>query len=462
MTAGFFKRENDIERLLRAARPHVPEELASRLVARATPVRIRARRGSRLILAGAVTALMVVALASVGGIGYAASTITSVVKAITHQKVFMGSRMTLQVNTNASSSDQYSTPAGTSSSQTVGVNSSSVAAISGSNGTSNVVGSTVTVSGGTTTKTQVTATGTANGVVLTATVTSTTGGTTTTVAAPTIMLPTAAANTIFKSEGATQVVVDPTPTETTLGDQKVIGVTLAFKNGSGGDVSVSNLADPIAVSIPKPAGGYPAGYTPAFSTDGTTFVAVPLIPGGGQTLPADMQTGYYLDASGDYVILTRHATLFAVIAHTGLGVSESGRKLAKPGSGRFGDPLLVHPGPAKLRQVGPVAVFPFNGLSGKAVKFSFFVDEQVAAYVSLFHGNTEVPISTTGTMVRGTTLHTPGTQTTLHIPVLRPGTLNLRLRIPGTYLVPGEQYKLRVVTLDFDGNKTVAFIPVTG
>jgi Ca2+-binding RTX toxin-like protein len=69
---GFFKRQNsELERELRAQRPTPSDELVETLAASVRPrPRVAPRR--RLALAGSATAAMLVTVAAIGGIGYAA------------------------------------------------------------------------------------------------------------------------------------------------------------------------------------------------------------------------------------------------------------------------------------------------------------------------------------------------------------------------------------------------------
>ncbi len=75
----------ELERELRARRPEPRHEFARALEQRVHRSRYRSLApGFRLGLAGAVTAAMVVALAAVGGLGYAASTVTQVAQVATN------------------------------------------------------------------------------------------------------------------------------------------------------------------------------------------------------------------------------------------------------------------------------------------------------------------------------------------------------------------------------------------
>lgn len=57
----------------------------------------------------------------------------------------------------------------------------------------------------------------------------------------------------------------------------------------------------------------PAGIVPAYSTDGTTWVEIPRIPSP-PVLPAGWPDGWYRADDGVLHVLTRHATLFGLLA----------------------------------------------------------------------------------------------------------------------------------------------------
>ncbi|MHB8651267.1 MAG: hypothetical protein ACYDBR_14010, partial [Gaiellaceae bacterium] len=129
------------------------------------------------------------------------------------------------------------------------------------------------------------------------------------------------------------VTVDPTPAAVTTGGVTfavgtiLVSVTATNTNTSG---AVTTLAAPLELVIPNA----PSGFVPAVSSDGVSFRALTQISG--PPLPADQQDGYFLAADGVH-ILTRHLTIFGVIAKSNVTVSETGRKLAPANSGRWGD-----------------------------------------------------------------------------------------------------------------------------
>ena len=97
----------DLEAELRAGRPEPSSEFIHRLEARVRNER-RSRAGSlRVAFVGAVTAVMLLALASVGGVGYASSAATdaavSVKRVVTPKDV-------IQIVKRGSAIDQYRKP----------------------------------------------------------------------------------------------------------------------------------------------------------------------------------------------------------------------------------------------------------------------------------------------------------------------------------------------------------------
>jgi hypothetical protein len=217
------------------------------------------------------------------------------------------------------------------------------------------------------------------------------------------------------------------------------------------------------IKFNAPAGGtFPADYVPVISTDGTSWRSTSLLDG--QTLPDGKPDGYYVvrNAAGDIVeihILTRHLTVFAVLYKADISISESGRKVPQAGSGLFGDPTRNHNGAPAMKQVGTVK--PTVEVNGTSVPVRFFLDEQAYLRVSLVDskGN-EVLLNAAGTMLRGHKL-TGGLTRSLHVAILRPGTMSVALKTALPHLQKGTTYRVRFTATDFDGHKTVQFVRFT-
>ena len=87
-------------------------------------------------------------------------------------------------------------------------------------------------------------------------------------------------------------------------------------------------------------------------------------------------------------------------------------------------------------------------VSGSNIKFTFFVDEQAALYVHVLSNGKQVDINGKSSTIRTSTIGGP-TQKTIHVVILRPGTINMSLHVPG--LNPGSKVQLTFV--DYDGHK---------
>jgi hypothetical protein len=85
---GFWKREDELERELRARRPEPRRELIDEIASRIVGERRRgAGRGARLGVALALTAGMLAALGAFGSLGYAANGVSHAVTAAVHAVV---------------------------------------------------------------------------------------------------------------------------------------------------------------------------------------------------------------------------------------------------------------------------------------------------------------------------------------------------------------------------------------
>jgi hypothetical protein len=105
---GFFKKGDGLESKLRAARPQPSDELVSRIEARISETSPRYRRSSfRYAVPAALTIAMISALAAVGGVSYAASSVVSAVDSVA--KIFAPAKVhgTLTVAGKTSGGDQY-------------------------------------------------------------------------------------------------------------------------------------------------------------------------------------------------------------------------------------------------------------------------------------------------------------------------------------------------------------------
>ena len=104
----FFKR-GGLEGELRAARPRPSDELVSRIEARVRSERpaLAHRNSFRVAVPVALTAVMIGALAAVGGVGYAATSVEHAVKAVSHVFVPAKAQQAVVIEGLTSGHDQY-------------------------------------------------------------------------------------------------------------------------------------------------------------------------------------------------------------------------------------------------------------------------------------------------------------------------------------------------------------------
>lgn len=404
---SFWSKHDKLEDRLRAEKPRPSDDLVSSIKGDLKAAGRVSRRGLRpqLRLAG-ITAALFAGLLVIGGAGYAMTSISSVIDSVsTH----IGIRTTVRTVVLNAANDQYGTTTTQTTTQTT--TSATTTTSSGAKSTNvqtSTPGSlTVAPSGDPAQQTKVT-------------------WSATTFATPVIIAvnPTPPAGVLTFHGPATQSVVNIVVTDPKTG------------------LAVHELSAPLEIGFPNA----PAGYVPAFSEDGLPpFQSLPELTS--PSLPVGQKWGFYRDGT-TVRVFTRHLTAFAVLYKANLGTSESGRKTATAGSGKFGDPTRIHIG-------APVVTVPASATaSGSDVGVSFFVDEQVALYAHVVSGSSELVLGGSSTL-RG---HTVGgkSRKTLHLVILRPGTMNLNLHVPG--LKPGAQVQL--IMVDFDGHKVVKTITI--
>jgi hypothetical protein len=137
----------------------------------------------------------------------------------------------------------------------------------------------------------------------------------------------------------------------------------------------------------------------------------------------------------------------------------------KPGYG-FGDQNHNHDGPPGIANAKPGDKAPPTQLSptgdNKAVIASghVTVDEQAALYFSVLdaQGN-QLLLTQKGSKIGGTV---EGPQVkTIHYVMLVPRTIPVQIRVPANLLVKGQTYRIRIIAVDAQGNKTVSYISFT-
>jgi hypothetical protein len=132
----------------------------------------------------------------------------------------------------------------------------------------------------------------------------------------------------------------------------------------------------------------------------------------------------------------------------------------KPGFG-FGDPNHNHSGPpglvGKSGEKTPPAQTANVG-NAKKVVTRIRVDEQAALYISVLDADGNRLIlnqkgSKVGTPVSGKQVKT------IHYVVLVPRSIPIQLLVPKNLLVKGQTYRIHVIAVDSDGNKSESDIP---
>jgi hypothetical protein len=132
----------------------------------------------------------------------------------------------------------------------------------------------------------------------------------------------------------------------------------------------------------------------------------------------------------------------------------------RPGFG-FGDPNHNHTGPPGLSgKDGEKAPPAQTARVGRTVKVAttIRVDEQAALYISVLDANgNRLIVNQKGSKIGGAV---SGKQVkTIHYVVLVPRSIPIQLLVPKNLLVKGQTYKIHVIAVDSDGNKSATDIP---
>ncbi|HEV7134863.1 MAG TPA: hypothetical protein VGN27_14140 [Gaiellaceae bacterium] len=452
----FSRRADPLSRLLEEARPAAPETLVARLVAEVAAAPRRRRPLRRLAPAAVLSAAVVVSLGSVGGLSYAATIAADVVHSVTRHAAYLGSRMPLAAQVQQvhdAATDQYGGGGGGNSQGGGGGGNNQ----GGGGGGNNQGGGGNNQGGNNQTSETTTATPASSGSVTVAPSSSSQSGSVDvtwnpgTFTAPAVVTvdtkPPTATPIIGPSHGLVSIVV----TDPSTGQQ------------------VHQLASPLTVVFEPPAGGFPRGFVPLISTDGTTWRATAQLTT--NSLPEGQADGFYrwttadgaAHPAGTLLILTRHLTLFAVLFSSNASVSESGRKAPQAGSGLFGDPTRNHVGAPVLKRIGTMPTVV--AAAGRVyVPVTFLVDEQAVLHLAVF-GPDDVPelIVQQGSVIHRSSTPLTGPPThNLKVLVLRPGTISSKIQLDPRQILPGRRYRLRLWAVDYDGHTTVRYITFRG
>jgi hypothetical protein len=429
------RRRDELDEVLLAAAPPAPDELIERLVRRAGGDGARNNRMPRLAAAGAFTVALAAGVAVLGGPSYAVNQLDQLTEQLHVRYTPVDDGPTVIPHADTASDAQYG----------------------GLDTSDNTVSVVVTPPPPPTTPTPPPpapppAGSSANTVSVTV---DTTGGSRViAVAPPGAAGPSAPSTTVTISAASvgTQPVivhVDPTPPATSVplvgaGNQVV---SIVITNAVTGQV-IHALSAPIDIALRNP----PKGYVPVTSEDGITFRAVPRLSG--TTLPAGQQDGYFVDAEGSIHILTRHVTIFAAVFKANVNVSETGKRTPEAGSGLFGDPTRNHVG-APVVAPSTDAIEAKRIRAGTFVPFTFAIDEQAAVFLSIRGADGRpLQISRDGTRIRGSR-YTGSPVKSLHVVILRPGTIRTLLKLRPGLLKAGRVYRVQAIAVDFDGHRVV-------
>jgi hypothetical protein len=147
------------------------------------------------------------------------------------------------------------------------------------------------------------------------------------------------------------------------------------------------------------------------------------------------------------------------------GLSAGGDQY-QPGYG-FGDDSHNHTGPPGLTKKGgefapPQQTKPVDGGIAGVVSSSITLDEQAHLYISVVDASGKKLLLTQkskrgGSNVGGS-LAGPQTKVIQYL-VLVPRTIPLSVRVPANLLDPSKTYRIRVIAMDPDGNKSTTFLP---
>jgi hypothetical protein len=193
----------------------------------------------------------------------------------------------------------------------------------------------------------------------------------------------------------------------------------------------------------------------AFAAALTVALASALAWVGGVSYAANALTHAAAVAKG--VVVTR-------VHVVGKGITAGGDQY-RPGFG-FGDPNHNHTGPPGLtngkkgEKAPPTQVSPTSDHKAVMAAGQITVDEQAALYFSVLDpaGN-QLLLTQKGTEIGGSV---EGPQVkTIHYVMLVPRTIPVQIRVPANLLTKGETYRIRIIAVDAQGNKTRSFISFT-
>ncbi len=224
---------------------------------------------------------------------------------------------------------------------------------------------------------------------------------------------------------------------------------------TGRPVASAGLAASIADGLNPARTPKTASRQLGFAAALTATLAAALASVGGVSYAANAVT--HAAAIAKSVVVTR-------VHVVGKGLTAGGDQY-RPGFG-FGDPNHNHTGPPgvtngkKGEKAPPTQVAPTSDNKAILASGQITVDEQAALYFSVLDsaGN-QLLLTQKGTKIGG---NVEGPQAkTIHYVMLVPRTIPVQIRVPANLLTKGETYRIRIIAVDAQGNKTRTFISFT-
>jgi hypothetical protein len=211
-------------------------------------------------------------------------------------------------------------------------------------------------------------------------------------------------------------------------------------------------ARPATAAAPQPKTSRPQL---AFAAALTVTLATALAAVGGVSYAANAVT-HAAEAAKSVVVTHVHVV--------GKGITAGGDQY-KPGYG-FGDENHNHTGPPGIadgkpgEKAPPTQIAPTTDKKAVLASGQITVDEQAALYFSVLDsaGN-QLLLTQRGTKIGG---NVDGPQVkTIHYVMLVPRTIAVQIRVPANLLKKGQSYRIRIIAVDAQGNKTTSYINFT-
>lgn len=193
----------------------------------------------------------------------------------------------------------------------------------------------------------------------------------------------------------------------------------------------------------------------AFAAALTATLALALAAVGGVSYAANA-VAHAAEAAKSVVVTHVHVV--------GKGITAGGDQY-KPGYG-FGDENHNHTGPPGVtdgkpgEKAPPTQIAPTTDKKAVLASGQITVDEQAALYFSVLDSSgTQLLLTQKGTTIGG---NVDGPQVkTIHYVMLVPRSIPVQIRVPANLLKKGEAYRIRIIAVDAQGNKTTSYINFT-